>query len=392
MARAQSPGGWRSGRACRFAGAANAVCPCCYPGLRGRGPGEVADRPADTTAVQGRRLLQRIFGTHKTKEPLPGPLADAVANPQDKDAVGALRLAIRKKLAADPGLRTDVEGMLADGETTTDEGPAPLGELNKSLIGQAAAGVTLVAALIYAAGALTLIFKLWYLQIPWTSVLGQLPHNFIITTAFGQVILPTLLLAALFTALSRRHPNWYEIFRPQRVQRNASKASGTSGTNRWRWLTQLRSRIPYRVVYLLYILWFLSNVALLLFILVWVITERELASSVLQDLWKIYLLSWVCVGLALLAFVYIHRVIYPSKFGDISKQALGMGVFVIALLPTVAAVSAATLLPKVTLCGPSFYTVIDGKPMHKIVGALIGSNSDSIFMAQWQFKLSRCSY
>jgi len=168
-------------------------------------------------------LLQRIFGTHKTKEPLPGPLADAVANPQDKDAVGALRLAIRKKLAADPGLRTDVEGMLADGETTTDEGPAPLGELNKSLIGQAAAGVTLVAALIYAAGALTLIFKLWYLQIPWTSVLGQLPHNFIITTAFGQVILPTLLLAALFTALSRRHPNWYEIFGPRGCKETKAK-------------------------------------------------------------------------------------------------------------------------------------------------------------------------
>jgi len=50
-------------------------------------------------------------------------VADAVANPQDEDAVAALRLAIRKGLAADPVLRADVENMLASaGVTVTASG------------------------------------------------------------------------------------------------------------------------------------------------------------------------------------------------------------------------------------------------------------------------------
>lgn len=59
------------------------------------------------------RLLQKIFGTRKAGEPLPGPLADAAADPADEDAVAALRLAIRKALAADPQLRAEVEQMLS---------------------------------------------------------------------------------------------------------------------------------------------------------------------------------------------------------------------------------------------------------------------------------------
>jgi len=205
--------------------------------------------------------------------------------------------------------------------------------------------------------------------------------------------LPTLLAAALLTTFSRRYPNWYEIFRYQRVQRKASEASRTAVTNRWRWLKQLRYRVSGPLVYLIKILWLLNSFVLLLFILIWGIAERYVVSSVLQGLWQIYFLSWVCVSLALLAFVYIYRVIYPSKIGNISKQVLSMGIFVIALLPTVAAVSAATLLPTVTLCGPSFHEHENQKDAsgkaHRIAvnwiqGDLIGSNSESVFIAQWK--------
>src|SRR5262249_30700800 len=73
---------------------------------------QAQDEAAEATVGLGRRLLQRIFGTRKAGEPLPGPVADAVADPQDDDAVAALRLAIRKALAADLQLRTEVESML----------------------------------------------------------------------------------------------------------------------------------------------------------------------------------------------------------------------------------------------------------------------------------------
>lgn len=71
------------------------------------------DDAAEATVGLGRRVLQRIFGTRAAGEQLPEPVADVVADPQDEDAVAALRLAIRKALAADPQLHTDVEGMLA---------------------------------------------------------------------------------------------------------------------------------------------------------------------------------------------------------------------------------------------------------------------------------------
>ena len=73
----------------------------------------VRDEAADATVGLGRRLLQRIFGTKGDGEPLPGPLADLAADPRDADALAAVRLVVRKALAADPGLAAEVRSMLA---------------------------------------------------------------------------------------------------------------------------------------------------------------------------------------------------------------------------------------------------------------------------------------
>jgi hypothetical protein len=79
----------------------------------GRVLDQAQDDTAEATIGLGRRLLRKIFGTRTAGEPLPGPLADVVADPRDEDAVAALRLAIRKALAADPQLRAEVEQELA---------------------------------------------------------------------------------------------------------------------------------------------------------------------------------------------------------------------------------------------------------------------------------------
>ena len=56
----------------------------------------VRDDAADATVGLGRRLLQRVFGTRGEAEPLPGPLGDLAADPQDGDALAAVRLLVRK--------------------------------------------------------------------------------------------------------------------------------------------------------------------------------------------------------------------------------------------------------------------------------------------------------
>lgn len=79
---------------------------------------DIRDDAASGTVDLGRRLLQRVFGRKKHGEPLPAPLAQVVSSPEDSDALSALRLEIRQKLAADAGMLSDVRKILQSGTTT----------------------------------------------------------------------------------------------------------------------------------------------------------------------------------------------------------------------------------------------------------------------------------
>jgi hypothetical protein len=76
---------------------------------------DIRDDAAVGTADLGRRLLQRVFGQKKHGEPLPGPLAQVANAPGDADALGALRLEIRRQLAAHADMLSDVLKILAPG-------------------------------------------------------------------------------------------------------------------------------------------------------------------------------------------------------------------------------------------------------------------------------------
>jgi|SRR5690242_14205078 len=71
------------------------------------------DDAADATVGLGRRLLQRVFGRHGEHQDVPEPVENLISFPQDGDAVAALRLAVRKALAADAAMAGDVRAMLA---------------------------------------------------------------------------------------------------------------------------------------------------------------------------------------------------------------------------------------------------------------------------------------
>jgi hypothetical protein len=81
----------------------------------------VRDSAADATVGLGRQLLQRIFGHRSAEEPLPEPLADLTAEPDDGDALAAVRLAIRKALDADPALEEEIRAMLARAGTAAQQ-------------------------------------------------------------------------------------------------------------------------------------------------------------------------------------------------------------------------------------------------------------------------------
>ena len=79
---------------------------------------KVRDDAADATVGLGRRLLQRVFGSHREGEPPPEPLGALIADPDDDDALAAVRLAIRQAMTDDPGLQAEVRSMLASAPVT----------------------------------------------------------------------------------------------------------------------------------------------------------------------------------------------------------------------------------------------------------------------------------
>jgi hypothetical protein len=82
---------------------------------------KVRDDAADATVGLGRRLLQRVFGRRNPEQPLPEPLADLAADPDDAMALNAVTYAIRKALEADAAMLAEVRTMLASapGKTVT---------------------------------------------------------------------------------------------------------------------------------------------------------------------------------------------------------------------------------------------------------------------------------
>jgi len=79
------------------------------------------DEAADATVGLGRRLLQRVFGSRREGEPLPGSLAALADDPADGDALAAVRLAIRQALAGDLALQAEIRSMLISAPGVTQQ-------------------------------------------------------------------------------------------------------------------------------------------------------------------------------------------------------------------------------------------------------------------------------
>jgi len=70
------------------------------------------DAAAEATVSLGRRLIQKIFHRSGNSDSIRESVADLAAAPGDDDAVAALRLRLKKALAADPALAAEVADMV----------------------------------------------------------------------------------------------------------------------------------------------------------------------------------------------------------------------------------------------------------------------------------------
>lgn len=73
----------------------------------------VVDKASDATVGVGHRLLNRILGRAESRQVIEGAVLDVEAG--EEDSAAALKLQIRKALAADPELAREVAAMLPAG-------------------------------------------------------------------------------------------------------------------------------------------------------------------------------------------------------------------------------------------------------------------------------------
>jgi hypothetical protein len=75
------------------------------------------DESADAQVELGRELLQTLYWRANNVPQLEGAVDDLATMPGDRDAIGALRLQIRKALAADNVLRDEMAKVLGGQQT-----------------------------------------------------------------------------------------------------------------------------------------------------------------------------------------------------------------------------------------------------------------------------------
>jgi hypothetical protein len=266
-------------------------------------------------------------------------------------------------LLANHGRRHNLSAQSAQDELDKDAGAKPKSSLADSAIGQAAAIITLVAAGIYGTGELSLGLKLWFMHFSWTPVIGQIPHNFIITIAVGQIILPSIAVAAivglLIDAVSVRHA---DPLRPRAYWELAGC---------WRWVWYAVTLASAVAIFTAAPLILLSR-------------HRDSQQNILQPNSVIVVCCVVTVSVVPAVVIYLLRRNYnPVRRNGLWRRLWTITLITFAVVPCAIWASAALLLPHVALCGPNFYNFSStGKPgTGFMTGRMIGTSDSQAYIA-----------
>jgi hypothetical protein len=225
----------------------------------------------------------------------------------------------------------------------SEDRPTPA-DISALIIGQATAVLAVAAAVIYAAGGLSLGLRLWYDQYQWEPVLGQLPRDFVLVDAL-VVMIPAIIIGFFTYLLYERLPD------------KIRQAHGCIVP----WLLSAALASVLAVVPLVFLHF----------------VRKNTIHGVIRPYWEIYVFCWILnviiVGMALYML--------PKTVNLKSLQAiLTIGVLAFAFIPAIASVSAAFRFPIVELCGPSFRKTGDFGPY--AIGNLIGTNGQWVYVAE----------
>lgn len=248
------------------------------------------------------------------------------------------------------------ERLLIDREVRDDSQPGP--SISALLIGQAAAVLAVAVAIVYAAGALFLGFKLWFIQDTWGPVLGGLPRDLILVSAISDVIPALIAAIPVYLLYYRSHPK--------------------KETHYWTFWRLLVMFVSAAVLAL--------TTGLFLFF-----TRNYFYAKVLRPWWEIVLTCFVINIIVIPLALYFLWLVDTSSLSQQLRRFLGVGIVALALIPCVASVYATFPLPKVVLCGPAFYYA-DADGRHYMIGNLIGSSGQWVYVAETRTSKSKVAF
>jgi hypothetical protein len=262
--------------------------------------------------------------------------------------------------------------------------------LTDSLLAQAAAGLTLTAALIYGAGALTIALRLYFTHLPWESVLSQLPHDLLLTTGFAQVVLPAAIIGALGAILLNFLVNEDHKLR----RKGEGKSVGARIQLRFRAYLQANPGPRHFAAWLVVSLLLGAAEAGIALPDYAYHRDRYLHRAVVISSVRFFVVvavvSAIAVAIALILFPYPRPAAAAglaadgagpdnpkeSKLRPWQWQALAGALVALAAVPGAAAISASTLFPYALVCSPAFK---EGE----LSGNLIGTNGGWAYMVEY---------
>jgi hypothetical protein len=250
-----------------------------------------------------------------------------------------------------------------------------------ALIAQAATILAVGIAIVYAAGALSLVFKLWYDGVPSLPVLVQLPRTWSISQALTE-LLPIALTAGALVVWTWNRLSKFRIARLIAEPANPGPGKADSDSAR----RKLSARRWGAAVVLGL---FLACIAVLLARYVWIGPipaagqDQSRGGVFPRPWWNILILCLVldtiCIRLAL---HFAPKSREKSRvLKRIPRDAFRAAVVALALIPIVASTSESFAFPLVKLCGPAFYN--PGAAGRRFAfGNLIGVSGQYVYVAE----------
>jgi hypothetical protein len=245
-----------------------------------------------------------------------------------------------------------------------------------AIIAQAAAVFAVGVAIVYATGALSLVFKLWYDGVPSLPVLVQLPRIWSISQAITE-LLPMALAAAVLAVWTWNRLSKLRIARLVAEPANAESDSARRRLSARRWAAAVIIAL------------FFACLSVLLARYIWIgpipaAGEDQSRGGVYpRPWWNILILclilDTICIRLAL------HFAPKTStRSGLLSRiptNVFRIAVVSLAFIPIVASASESFAFPLVKLCGPAFYN--PGAAGRRFAfGNLIGVSGQYVYVAE----------